>query len=518
MKHNLWALLLVLSPALLKAQTKDKHAEKAAATITVADLQKHLYTIASKEMGGRDTPSPGLELAADYIESFFKSIGLKPGNNGSYRQKYKLYKDGQIESALGINGTKLELHTDYQPITTSNIAPVSFTEVVFAGYGIVDSSINDYANAPALNGKLVLILDGAPAGYKPSAAARKTNPGPASTNGKIGTALQKGAAGVLIVYNNYPRKANTATSYWRTSENRGNQAQGMAVSVSVKVAETIMGDDGVNIFEKMKEGKLSTKAYKTEAGYKLARNLETTEVSNVLGLLEGTDKKDEYVVLTAHYDHVGKRGDSVIYYGADDDGSGTTAILELAQAFAEAKKAGKGPRRSILFMTVSGEEKGLWGSAYYSNNPVYPLDKTSVDLNIDMIGRIGTDFLKDKDSANYVYIIGDDKISSDLAPITDMVNNTYINMNLDRRYNDPKDPNRFYYRSDHYNFAEKGVPIIFYFNGTHADYHKPTDTPDKINYPLMAKRAQLVFYTAWEMANRNEMLKRDKPLEKPKGF
>ena len=168
-------------------------------------------------------------------------------------------------------------------------------------------------------------------------------------------------------------------------------------------------------------------------------------------------------------------------------------------------------------MTVSGEEKGLWGSEYYSNNPVYPLDKTSVDLNIDMVGRIGEEYLKDKDSTNYVYVIGDDKLSSDLTPITNMVNKN-LKLKLDRKYNDLNDKNRFYYRSDHYNFAEKGVPIIFYFNGVHADYHRPTDTPDKINYKLMAKRVQLVFYTAWEMANRNDMLKRDIKLEVPKGF
>ena len=147
-----------------------------------------------------------------------------------------------------------------------------------------------------------------------------------------------------------------------------------------------------------------------------------------------------------------------------------------------------------------------------------PLDKTSVDLNIDMIGRTGNEYLKDKDSVDYLYVIGEDKLSSDLMPVTERANNTYLKLKLDRKYNDPKDPNRFYYRSDHYNFAEKGVPIIFYFDGVHADYHRPTDTPDKINYPLMARRAQLVFYTAWEMANRENMLKRDIELVKPKGF
>lgn len=166
-------------------------------------------------------------------------------------------------------------------------------------------------------------------------------------------------------------------------------------------------------------------------------------------------------------------------------------------------------------MTVSGEEKGLWGSEYYGNNPVFPLEKTSVNLNIDMIGRIGSEYTgKDKDSLNYVYVIGDDKLSTDLTPVTDIANK-YVKLKLDKRYNDINDKNRFYYRSDHYNFAKNGVPAIFYFNGVHADYHKPTDTPDKINYPLMAKRAQLVFYTAWEIANRDDMMKRDLKLEIP---
>ncbi len=184
----------------------------------------------------------------------------------------------------------------------------------------------------------------------------------------------------------------------------------------------------------------------------------------------------------------------------------------MAQAFVKAKAAGKGPRRSIAFMTVSGEEKGLWGSEFYGNHPVYPLNKTTADLNIDMIGRIDPD-RKIGDSNNYVYVVGDDKISSDLKTISEAANKKFTKLELDYKYNDPGDKERIYYRSDHYNFAKNGVPIIFYYDGMlRPDYHKPTDTPDKINYILMAKRAHLVFYTAWEMANRNEMLKRDIPL------
>jgi Zn-dependent M28 family amino/carboxypeptidase len=185
----------------------------------------------------------------------------------------------------------------------------------------------------------------------------------------------------------------------------------------------------------------------------------------------------------------------------------------MAQAFAKAKAAGKGPRRSILFLANSGEEKGLWGSEYYTDHPTYPLDKTTVDLNIDMIGRID-DSRKKGDSTNYVYVVGDDKLSTDLKKISETENKKYTKMELDYKFNDPNDQQRIYYRSDHFNFARKGVPIIFYYDGMlDADYHKPTDTPDKINYDVMAKRAKLVFYTAWDMANRNDMLKRDIPLK-----
>jgi Zn-dependent M28 family amino/carboxypeptidase len=256
---------------------------------------------------------------------------------------------------------------------------------------------------------------------------------------------------------------------------------------------------------------MQPKIYEANVKLDLKKNVNELTSTNVIGYLEGGDKKDEYVFITAHYDHLGKRNDSVIYYGADDDGSGTVSVLELAEAFVKAKAAGKGPRRSIVFMAVSGEEKGLWGSEYYSDHPIFPLEKTTVDLNIDMIGRTDPK-RKVGDSSNYIYVVGDDKLSSDLRPISEAMNKKYTKLELDYKYNDPKDSERIYYRSDHYNFARKGVPIIFYFNGTHKDYHQPSDTPDKIDYKQMTKRAQLIFYTAWEMANRNDMLKRDIPL------
>lgn len=237
-------------------------------------------------------------------------------------------------------------------------------------------------------------------------------------------------------------------------------------------------------------------------------NLKDSE--NVLAFVKGTEKPDEIVVISAHLDHEGIKNGK-IYNGADDDGSGTVAILEIAQAFKMAEKEGKGPKRSILFLHVTGEEKGLLGSKYYTENPIYPLANTVCDLNIDMIGRIDS---RHKEDPNYVYLIGSDKLSTELHNVSEAVNKKYTNINLDYKYNDENDPNRFYYRSDHYNFAKHNIPIIFYFNGTHADYHQPSDTPDKINYDLLENRTRLVFHTAWEVANRDTRIFADKATPK----
>ncbi|NJN34699.1 MAG: M28 family peptidase [Saprospiraceae bacterium] len=230
--------------------------------------------------------------------------------------------------------------------------------------------------------------------------------------------------------------------------------------------------------------------------------------NNVLGFIEGSDPalKDEIVVVSAHYDHLGKRGES-IYRGADDNGSGTSTVLEIAQAMVESKKKGMGSRRSVLCLFMTGEEKGLLGSKYYVTYPIFPLEKTVADVNIDMVGRVDEKYAA---NPNYIYVIGADKLSSDLHAINEEMNKTYTNLTLDYTYNDENDPNRYYYRSDHYNFAERGIPAIFYFNGTHDDYHQPSDTVEKINFDKMAKIAKLAFYTTWEIANRDERLRVDK--------
>ena len=235
---------------------------------------------------------------------------------------------------------------------------------------------------------------------------------------------------------------------------------------------------------------------------RIFKSNQTIKGENVLGYIEGSDLKDELLIITAHYDHLGKH-DSLIFNGADDDASGVSAALEIAEAFMLAKKAGHGPRRSILIMPVSGEEKGLLGSRYYTDNPIYPLENTVANLNIDMIGRLD-DW---HDNGNYVYLIGSDRLSYDLHNLNEKINDDYIGIDLDYRFNDKDDPNRYYYRSDHYNFAKNNIPVIFYFNGVHEDYHKPSDTIEKIDFDKINTITRLIFLTAWEIANRDERIR-----------
>ena len=236
------------------------------------------------------------------------------------------------------------------------------------------------------------------------------------------------------------------------------------------------------------------------AAYLNAKNNENLPDSeNIWAYIEGSEKPKEVIVISAHYDHVGVKNGEV-YNGADDDGSGTVALLEIAQAFQIAKNEGHGPKRSILFLHVTGEEHGLHGSRFYSENPLFPLANTITDINIDMIGR-SDEF--HKNSNNYVYLIGSDYLSTDLYNICEDANKKYVNLFIDYKFNDRKDPNRFYYRSDHYNFAKNGIPSVFLFNGVHADYHKATDEVEKIEFDALTKRTQLAFAIAWELANRD---------------
>jgi len=495
-------LLVAFSLATVMVSAQDK-ATRYAPVISTKGLKEKLTVIASAEMEGRETGMPGERKAAAYIEEQFRKIGLQPGNGNSYQMMYPVYRDEVSDKSLRVNGRSFEWDKQYFfNLASATNGTLVVKTTVFAGYGIVDSakSINDLAGLD-IKEKLVMVLDGD--GGTGSSAG--------SSFAKMNALRRAGAAGVLMINSAFPKATATATTgniYFR--QNTG--APFLIMTISPEIASALLGRTSTLSLNDLKAVKKGT--YIAELQLMVEKKTTTLETSNVIGVLPGTDKKDEYVFLTAHHDHLGMRNGQ-IYYGADDDGSGTVSVIQMAEAFAAAAKKGDRPRRSIAFMTVSGEEKGLWGSEYYSDHPIFPLDKTTVNLNIDMVGRVDTE-RQTADSLNYIYVIGHDKLSSDLAPINEGANNKSTKLTLDYKYDDPKDVNRIYYRSDHYNFARKGVPVLFFYDGMlKADYHKVSDTVDKINFDLMQKRVQMIYYTAWEMANRDNMLKRDIPLTMP---
>lgn len=495
------------------AQNMDD-APKYASMITKEALKAKLSVIASAEMEGRETASPGQKRAAAYIEGLFRKYGLKPGNGDSYQQTYAVSRDNLVAKKLMVNGRTFEWDKDYA-FNMDNIPNgiTTFNNLVFAGYGVVDpdNKINDLAGLN-VSGKLVVVLDGTGAPAAPQQGRRGFG-GPGSAAAKAQAARLAGAAGLIVVSPNLPARFPSALSRMSIPWSANRNTPFFSITVSDEVASAMLGRTSKLTADQLKSTNKGN--YVSEVTVDITKTHEDLESSNVVGVLPGTDKSDEYLFLTGHYDHLGKDKNGVIYYGADDDGSGTTTVLQMAEAFAAAAKKGYRPRRNIVFMTVSGEEKGLWGSEYYSEHPLFPLEKTTADLNTDMDGRVDTE-RKLGDTLNYTYVIGHDKLSSDLAKINEDMNNRYTHLTLDYMFDDPKDPNNIYYRSDHYNFAKKGVPILFFYDGMlKADYHKPTDTVDKINFDLMQKRAQLVFYTAWNMANRDDMLKRDMKLNMP---
>jgi len=514
MKKLLWISLLFISTMSFAQTTKDL--TKFANVITAKALKEKLSIVASAEMEGRETGSPGQKRAAAYIESEFKRMGLLPGNGNSYQQVYPVYQDILTEKKLIVNAHSYEWDKDFnfslQGITNTNL---NVKDIVFAGYGIVDASksINDYENLE-VKGKLVVVLEGNSEGPVKMGAGgnRAYYANPASPMAKLRQASSKGAAGLLIISSDFPATTPSLTKgnvYMKANTNAN--AGFIMANISIELASSLLGTatGTLNNLKELKKG-----SYTTDASIVASKTTENVESSNVIAVLPGTDKKEEYLMLTGHYDHLGKRGD-VIWYGADDDGSGTVSVMQMAEAFSTAAKKGFKPRRTIVFMTVSGEEKGLWGSDYYSEHPIFPLDKTTADLNTDMVGRVDTERHLG-DTLSYVYVIGHDKLSSELVGINETANKASSNITLDYKYDDPNDKNRIYYRSDHYNFAKKGVPILFFYDGMLlADYHQPTDTIEKINFDLMQKRVMMVYYTACEIAQREDMLKRDIPLNMP---
>lgn len=491
--HYLLILFFLASCSLHKSTSKvddvvlttfeTEDAKKYAESIIEDDLNKHLSILACDEFEGRETARPGQKKAAKYISEQFKSFGLTPGNKGSYLQSFPVHAKNSSNVYLTINGVEYKLLDDFYYLGNLMDTVLTDIELIYAGYGIEDENYSDYDRID-VKGKVVLIKEGNPSNSEESND---------SWRNKYNAAITNGAVGVITIKDDFEQGIERVKVYLENPNlemhNKGQRKGSLwpNLFISEELKNKLFED------EKLIASKVSIRVDIQE--------LLSSE--NVLGYIEGSDLKDELVVVTSHYDHLGYDNGEVCN-GADDDGSGTVSVIELAQAFQDAKDDGKGPRRSILFMTFSGEEKGLWGSKYYTDNPVYSLKNTVVDLNIDMVGRRDDEH----DNDNYIYLIGADRISKDLHDISELVNKKFINFDFDYTYNKDDDPNQFYYRSDHYNFAKNEIPVIFYFSGVHEDYHKPTDDVEKINFTKLERTARLVFYTAWEIANRDQKLRK----------
>lgn len=490
---------------------------KYAKTITPEDLEAHLNFIASDELEGRETAQRGQKVAMRYLATQFQKMGLKPGNGDSWVQEYELTTTTVNSVEVSFDGKTREKFTEgFIFFSKNEFSENMDLDLAFGGFGINDPSYNNISGEN-FKGKAVFTLSGEP--QKDGKPLIK-NPDMPDGYGlyEKEEALRKAGASAMIAVIPDDNFKTYAKSKWLT-----HMMEGASLSLTyleenrlpvIWIAESTFN----TLIKKSKTSIKDIRAVLNDSpkvpslnfgknGFELFVDSEQEVViaENVLGFLEGTDKKDEVIVLTAHYDHLGVR-DGVVFNGADDDGTGTVAILEIAEAFVKATNDGYRPRRSILFMPVSGEEKGLLGSRYYSDHPVYPLENTVCNLNVDMIGR--TDDLHE--AGNYIYVIGSDMLSTELHQANEIASNHLGSIELDYRYNTKDDPNRYYYRSDHYNFAKKNVPCIFYFSGVHEDYHKATDTIEKIDFGKSAEVSKLIFGTAWEVANREKRLEVDK--------
>lgn len=476
------ALALGLSAmALAQAPVQVKYAN----TITASDMKERLTYFASDEMKGRDTGSEEQKIAAQYLADLYKKWGLAAPVNGSYLQEVDLVSASFGEVSLKIGKHNLVNNEDFVFVGDGDMKKKVNSDLVFLGL----VSEENLAKVDVKD-KLVGIW---------AVGVR--------SNDLVKQVMDAGAAGIVIVsmegQANFDRIANRYKSMsgkGRIGFDKPVEQKPVFMVSSDKMAE-IFGASAEELKEAAKSNPESIKSQK--ATYQIEKSIEKVESSNVMAYLEGTDLKDELVVISSHYDHVGVSSTGEVFNGADDDGSGTISVTEIAEAFALAAKDGHKPRRSILFLNVTGEEKGLLGSEYYSEHPIFPLENTIVDINIDMVGRIDYEY-QDAENKDFIYVIGSEMLSTDLKKILEYNNITYSDLILDYRYDAEDDPNRFYYRSDHYNFAKHGIPVAFFFNGVHDDYHQVTDTVDKIEFPLMEKRAKLIFYTTWDLANRDK--------------
>ena len=486
-----------------------------AATITASDMRAHLSILASDAYEGRETGTDGNVKAAAYIRKQLEDRSIQgKGTKDGYYQPVAFTFTKWDELSLQVGDTTYRHLWDYLAFPDKNTSSSSRAdEVLFMGYGIHDGRYSDYGKKK-VNGKTIIIYDGEPMdedGNFLISGSQETSLW-SDTQNKLVVAKRMGADMVYIIEDNIQKLL---------SENR-RRVLGETVSlgdiineelpvpnhvyISTDIAKKMMGNQVEKIIDarkKISAGKSSKPIkLKTQIALKLMPTHRVLAGDNVLGFIPGKSKAEEIIVVSAHYDHVGKKGD-VVFNGADDNGSGTTTVLEIAEAYKAAHQGGHGPERSILFLWVTGEEKGLLGSEYYASQPIFPLENTVANVNIDMVGRIDNIY---KDDPNYIYVIGSDRLSTDLHKINEDMNQKYAQVTLDYTYNSETDPNRYYYRSDHYNFARNGIPAIFFFNGVHDDYHQPSDTIDKIDFNKMEKIGRLIFHTVWELANRPDRI------------
>ena len=511
----------ILRGTILLAQNAAADPTPFAATINVADLRAHESVLTADSLEGRETGTVGNLKAAQYIARYFEKLGLpKVGDNG-YFQRMVYTNDGWNSLGMTINDHSYRAQFNFYALPATNAlladGKITASEILFLGYGIDDRRYSDYRKAD-VKGKIILINLGEPMDKDSiSVISKSKTPSDWTTDPKrkLATAFQKGVRAVLFIDPKLSEDMQiNRNQYTRSIVGDVELPDGKLCNnlfISPDMTKEIIGQNTEGYAaarQKCAEGKPRNLTLPCQLTVSMNKFFKQLTGNNVLAYIEGSDPilKNQLVVVSAHYDHLGMRGKE-IYHGADDNASGSSSVLEIVEALVEAKKQGKQPRRSILCLLMTGEEKGLLGSKYYVNHPVFPLENTVADVNIDMVGRVDA---KHKDDPNYIYVIGADKLSSDLDKINTEQNAKYTQLALDYTYNDENDPNRYYYRSDHYNFAERGVPAIFYFNGTHEDYHRPTDTMDKINFEKMTTIARLAFFTAWEIANRDERLKIDK--------
>ena len=482
-----------------------------AETITEAELRKELMIYASDEMEGRETGKPGQKKAIEFLKNHYVSMGIpSPISNNDYFQEVPLTINKTPNVDLSVNGQSFKYFDDFIALTSGNSGMLESNHIVYVGHGVDADNYTDYTMD--VKGKIVLMKSGEPLNEDGTYKVTGTKEGSKWSNGRQELASKRDAAknyGARAVIMIAPKLFTPYSKYFKSQAEKGDDGN-LSLKGGEREMHLFLANENLGKFIKS-DMATNSKSTSVEVDFKMNYASKAEEISseNVVAFIKGSEKPDEYIVISAHLDHEGIK-DGKVYNGADDDGSGTIAVIEIAEAFKAAVDKGQGPKRSIVFLHVTGEEKGLLGSKHYTDNdPIFPLANTVANLNIDMIGRIDP---KREGDRNYIYLIGADKLSTELHNISEEINKKYMNIELDYTFNDENDPNRFYYRSDHYNFAKNNVPIIFYFNGTHDDYHQPSDTPDKINYDLLENRTRLVFHTAWELANRDARIVVDKAV------